>query len=289
MLKEEIEPEVTQHICPKCGKDFQYASKLKRHENSVRECTGTEKKHTLGGGTYSCNGCGKDFVRPENVVKHCENACREWIDLKSRGKTADNCIIVDTKPQRLPLDFSYVDYDEEDMSLVSNHDLKKIIRSERNILEAYLINIHLNPDKPQQQTIIFSHGDGCALAFMGSGWHLCPTGSFMCVFIRNTFFKLKALMKTIDDRTIKADLIDAFRAKIAEIKDNRNNIRKKIIPILKKTLNESKDMVILTKNLNEMNLLYRKLKNIPILIKPDVKDLSYNVCVKAIKWCEEYH
>lgn len=254
------------NICPQCKQKFKYPSQLKRHLEMKQSCTDEGARDNPK--SYSCDACGEEFTRPDNLQRHITSSCK--------GKVATQPIVfqvkmdnmlndssfrhriineINNEQKSLPLNFSYVNFAEEKISDVSLGDLYEILHSEYSIIEAYLLNVLLNPNKPQNHNMIYSMSDDIGMIYVYPKWRVMRICSLLNLLTENIIEKLDDITEKFKD-VISSHVVAKIKRKLANVN------RKRIAPYLKQHLCNNENMIIQTQKMHETNLRRDKNKSI---------------------------
>lgn len=185
--------------CDKCKKTFTRKSNLTRHcASSCPYLSNDDMKK------FSCKHCGESFTRKYNLAKHIEMK-----NCKSRKKSKRNDKIE-----------GLVSFTTDGIDNLDSEDIEAILDDENSVLYNIIVNVNLNPRKPQHHNILFdNHKSSYGQVFRDDSWVILLKNEILDALIAAKVRDLKKISRDFDLKKRDRSKIDLFLAKMEKMKD----------------------------------------------------------------------
>lgn len=265
--------------CNKCKKIFNRKYHLIRHKDSLIDCKTGSKNNRKP--LFKCKQCKKEFSRKDNLLKHLhlkrckntykkhnhhndksinkttnkyidkstDNSTNKTMDKSNNNKNIDKSTISNNNNNTYHINL--VLFAKDGVKNLTYKDLCEILNSNKNLFESMILNINLNPNKPEHHNIYYGDTKSAyGEVYEDNKWIRKKIDEVL-----NTLLdaKIDDLNEILED--MNAFLSEATKQMINEAIDNvdyrKIGRRKKLISYLKPVIYNNRDMILKTRKLTK--------------------------------------
>lgn len=250
---------MTENICKKCGKNFPRKYDLDRHLNRVTDCvTGSKTKKKII--QYECPMCKKKFPRKDSMIRH-KTKCKLKKTVKINKIKGDDNVNINidgnknktTNIIKSPIYLNVVLFSKDGIKCLNSKDYKKILESNRHLIEELITQVNFNPDKPEHHNVYYPDlKSSYGVVYEDNKWITKKIDEIL-----NTLLdvKIEDLNGILDDMGDFLNKKSRNKIKKAVEEANHNTIppgsRKRLMKYIKTILYNNKDMIIKTRKLTK--------------------------------------
>lgn len=249
---------MVEYTCDRCGMKFDQKIVFDRHLKRKAKCpkkkfnSKTNKKME-----HKCGHCKRNFSRKDSLKRHITTCKKKkdknTIKIKNSNKGDNNKIINKNSNNVYNIygPIIMIPFGRDGVNCIDSETFKKLMNSNKNIIETLISNINLNPKKPQHHNVYYgdiksSYGE----VYEKKKWVKMKISEILDTLIDT---KIGSLNDYLSD--MKDFLNEKTRNKIKETIENfdytRPNSRKKLKSYLKPIIYNHKDMIIKTRKINK--------------------------------------
>lgn len=247
--------------CDKCRKKFSQKQDLKRHQNRLIDCVTGNKKSLKNLQQFGCEFCDKKFTRKDNMRRHMNNCKVKMNTITIDGDEnnpiigkkvnsiykSENAKIINIKNLNLFV------FSKDGITGLNSKDYKKILESNKHIIEELITQVNFNPDKPQHHNVYYPDlKSAYGVVYEDNKWISKKIDEILNTLLDAKIEDLNEILNDMGDFLNKHT-----RSKIKKaIEDANNNSippgsRKKLMKYIKTILYNNKDMIIKTRKLTK--------------------------------------